>query len=177
MELRLEVDAASLYHAFARAPEATRRHLRIAVKESAEEVKEQAQKVHKFTSRTGGLENSVTTGFHEPMTGVVSLGPEIGPKQPYLAAIHNGSKPHPIFPKNANLTTQRSLAGKFGVPKGSRLVLRFPIGGGFAFARFVNHPGTKPDPFLFDALRVKEGRIQFIMTESVKSALHEAGLA
>lgn len=173
MNLRLEVDASSVLHAFAKAPEATRRHLRIAVQVAAEEVKDQAQKVHDFTSSpNNNLINSVTTELEgDGAKARVYLD---STKAPYGPMLHHGTKPHPILPKNANLTTQRSLAGKFGVPKGSRLVLRWAVGGGFAFARFVNHPGTKPDPFLYDALRAKEERIQALMTDAVQTALREA---
>lgn len=184
MNLRLQIDGASLLHAFARAPEATRRHLRIGLKESMEEVKEQAQKHHGFTSRTKDLENSVKADFESDLVGVVYLDPA---KAPYAAAIHNGSKRHEIKPKDGGKALR--WPSKFGgfmfafgpmeksqrgsvlrwVAKnapGSRVMFRWPV-----------HPGTKPDPFLFDALRTKADRVQFILTESVRDAFREAGLA
>lgn len=154
MDLRLQIDGASLLHAFARAPEATRRHLRIGLKESMEEVKEQAQKVHKFTSQTGSAESAVSARFEEPMTGVIYLDPA----KPVASMIHQGTRAHAIFPRRKKM-------------------LRWATPGGFAFAKGVWHPGTKPDPFLFDALRTKADRVQFILTESVRDAFREAGLA
>lgn len=151
MNLRLEVDASSVLRAFAKAPEATRRHLRIAVQVAAEEVKDQAQKVHRFQSREGRAERAVSTRFQEPMTGSVFLDPAY----PVASMIHQGTKAHAIFPKN-------------------RKRLRWATGGGFAFAKGVWHPGTKPDPFLYDALRAKEERIQALMTNAVQTALREA---
>jgi hypothetical protein len=48
----------------------------------------------------------------------------------YAAAVEQGTRPHVIRPKH----------GQF---------LRFPgSGGGMVFARSVNHPGTRPRPFL-----------------------------
>lgn len=47
----------------------------------------------------------------------------------------NGTRPHMIFPRR---------------PGG---VLRFTVGGQVVYARYVNHPGTRPDPYLRDALR------------------------
>lgn len=47
----------------------------------------------------------------------------------------NGTRPHMIFPRR---------------PGG---VLRFTVGGRVVYARFVNHPGTRPDTFMQDALR------------------------
>jgi hypothetical protein len=54
---------------------------------------------------------------------------------PAAIFIVNGTRPHMIFPRR---------------PGG---VLRFTVGGQVVYARFVNHPGTKPDNFLRDALR------------------------
>lgn len=47
----------------------------------------------------------------------------------------NGTRPHMIFPRR---------------PGG---VLRFTVGAQVVYARYVNHPGTRPDPYLRDALR------------------------
>lgn len=47
----------------------------------------------------------------------------------------NGTRPHMIFPRR---------------PGG---VLRFTVGGRVVYARFVNHPGTKPNNWLGDSLR------------------------
>ena len=72
-----------------------------------------------------------------------------------------GTRPHPIFPKGANLNTQRELYGKDGsqrklteagklkgMPGGRKLVLRWASGGKFFFAQHVNHPGNKPDNWI-----------------------------
>ena len=48
---------------------------------------------------------------------------------PHALFVHWGTKPHKIKPKNKKM-------------------LRFPVGGKFAFAREVNHPGYKGDPWL-----------------------------
>ena len=181
MNLRLEVDASSVLHAFAKAPEATRRHLRIAVQVAAEEVKDQAQKVHDFTSRTNELIGSVKTVMSgEGAEARIYLDPT---KAPHAAAVHNGSKRHEIRPKDGQALRWPSKFGGFmfafgpmeksqrgsvlrWVAKnapGSRVMFRWPI-----------HPGTKPDPFLYDALRAKEERIQALMTNAVQTALREA---
>lgn len=75
--------------------------------------------------------------------------------------VHWGARPHVIYPKGANLDTQRELFGKNGtqrtltaagklkpMPGGRKLVLRWAFGGRFIFAQKVNHPGNKPDPWL-----------------------------
>lgn len=53
----------------------------------------------------------------------------------YAAAHHNGAKPHVIVPRK---------------PGG---VLRFQVGGKVVFAKRVNHPGNRPNPYLSRWLR------------------------
>lgn len=54
---------------------------------------------------------------------------------PHTILVHNGSRPHRIVPRR----------------RGG--VLRFVIDGRVQFARVVNHPGYRGDPFLTKALR------------------------
>lgn len=58
----------------------------------------------------------------------------------YALAVHNGSRPHVISAR----------------PGG---VLRFPVMGGMAFARTVNHPGYRGNPYLTDALTEEMNRL------------------
>lgn len=55
---------------------------------------------------------------------------------PYAAAVSLGTKPHEIVPNKAK-------------------VLRFPTKGGtVVYTTRVNHPGTQPNPYLTNALRL-----------------------
>lgn len=65
----------------------------------------------------------------------MSPGPiaRVGTDVNYAAAVHNGTRAHDIFPKNAS-------------------VLAFKIGGQTVFAASVHHPGTKGVKFLTMAL-------------------------
>lgn len=56
--------------------------------------------------------------------------------QPYTIFVHDGTRPHPIFPKGPGYPL------RFFWPKVGRMV---------AFMS-VLHPGTKPQPFLTDSL-------------------------
>lgn len=58
----------------------------------------------------------------------------VGSDLEYAAAINDGSRPHVIRPRRAQ-------------------VLRFRVGGQVVFARVVNHPGTRGTHFLDKALR------------------------
>jgi hypothetical protein len=61
--------------------------------------------------------------------GVIRVGHPAG------IFVVNGTRPHMIFP--------RRQGG----------VLRFTVGGRVVYARYVNHPGNKPNDFLRQALR------------------------
>lgn len=63
----------------------------------------------------------------------------ISSTMPYSKFVHDGTRAHTIVPKVRD-------DGKPGV-------LRFKIGGQTVFSRRVEHPGTKPRPFLLDALK------------------------
>lgn len=61
---------------------------------------------------------------------------DVGSDVEYAEAVHEGSRPHPIFPRQAK-------------------VLAFSAGGSTVFARSVSHPGYRGNPFLTDALRAE----------------------
>lgn len=74
------------------------------------------------------VKNRVWAGLN-PAVDIVS-------QVPYSAVHHFGSRPHVILPRK---------------PGG---VLRFPSRGGVVYARRVNHPGTKANPFLLANLHL-----------------------
>jgi len=61
----------------------------------------------------------------------ISTSPETG----YMAALHEGTRPHIITPKNAR-------------------VLAFKVGGKQVFAQIAHHPGTTPRRFLLEAAKI-----------------------
>lgn len=117
---------------------------RLALDRTAEEVEEYIEQEAGKHSKTGRLFASI---YKRRTADGWELGHDLQVAK-HALFVHWGAKPHPIFPKGASLSTQQALAGKFGVPKGKKLVLRWPVGGAFRFARFVNHPGYKGDPWL-----------------------------
>lgn len=82
-------------------------------------------------AKTGALERSI---FKRRIGGGWELGHD-SQVAPHARFVHDGTRPHVILPKD-------------------RKVLRWPVPGRFAFARKVNHPGTKPDTWLVDAARL-----------------------
>lgn len=81
-------------------------------------------------AKTGRLERSI---FKGRITGGWEVGHD-GRVAPYARFVHDGSRPHVILPKD-------------------RQTLRWPVAGGFAFAKRVNHPGYRGDPWLRRAAR------------------------
>ena len=67
---------------------------------------------------------------------------------PHALFVHWGTRPHKIKPKNKKM-------------------LRFPVGGKFAFAREVNHPGYHGDPWLAEqaaeAPKIFERRVNALL--------------
>jgi hypothetical protein len=104
------------------------------VPQSERAILELAEKIHDFAregadthTKTGALKRSLGHGPKK-----IAGGWEIGhDKQvaPYAAFVHWGTRPHVIKPKN-------------------KKALRWAAGGAFAFAKKVNHPGYKGDPWL-----------------------------
>lgn len=85
--------------------------------------------------KTGHLGRSVREGAVR-FVGPLTVAGSVEATASYAAAVHEGSRPYVIRPRNAS-------------------VLRFEVGGRTVFAKMVRHPGTKARPFLRNAaLRV-----------------------
>ena len=83
-------------------------------------------------TKTGELIDSI---FNEGDTGdpfVRTVGFNTS-MAPHAVFVHWGTRPHKIMPVN-------------------KKALRWTNGGGFIFAKFVNHPGYAGDPFLVNAM-------------------------
>lgn len=81
-------------------------------------------------AKTGTLERSI---FKKRITGGWDVGHD-SQVAPYARFVHDGARPHVIEPDK-------------------RKALRWPVPGGFAFAKRVNHPGYKGDAWLRRAAR------------------------
>ena len=132
--------------------EAFRRNLRLAVEASAIEVATTAKMEHRYKQRHGRLKDAVQTAIGESgMEARVYLDGNIAP---YAVFIHEGIKPHDIFPKR-------------------RKALRWVDGNRFLFAKRVRFPGWNPDPFIYDALESNQETIVRIFDRYAERALRE----
>lgn len=75
------------------------------------------------------IRSQIQRGPSGEFRGVINV------RHPAALYVTGGTRPHQIRPRR---------------PGG---VLRFTVGGQVVYARFVNHPGTKPNDFLRQALR------------------------
>lgn len=130
------------------------RRIQQAVKASTILVRASAQEQHRYATKTGNLEKATDYRITDSgMQGVVFLDSNVAKYAPF---VHEGTAAHLIRPKN-------------------KTILRFvPRGGnGFIFARKVFHPGTKADPFLYDALRRNIENITDIFARYTDSAVED----
>lgn len=81
---------------------------------------------------TGRLRSATRSVVRNTLLGVTG---ELINDVEYAAMVHDGTRPHRIDPRR------------------SGGVLRFNIGGRVVYARYVNHPGTDPRPFMSQAMR------------------------
>lgn len=88
--------------------------------------------------RPGTLRDSIVKRVAWDNEGVVIL---VGSDDPIALYHHEGTQPHPIEPKDAEF-----------------LVFYWPVTGRVMYLKRVQHPGTRPNRFLTNALRVLAGR-------------------
>ena len=133
------------------AREVFEKRLRQAIKASAREVQEEAQRTHRFTSRSGQLERAIDVRMIGDKTAEVYIDSDLAPYGPF---VHEGTRAHYIFPRE-----KQSLRW---VPAG---------GNGFVFAKRVFHRGTQPDQFLYEALDNSREAVHDIFSKAVNVSL------
>ena len=119
---------------------------------SLRDVQEYAREHHRFITRTGEAEKSIETAasYGTYFKGVVGTTREI------TVYLHTGTDRHIIVPR-------------------LKQSLRFVKGNKFKFARRVNHPGTKEDPFIYNALKHNRSDIISRFENAIINAVREMG--
>lgn len=135
------------------AREVFEKRLRQAIRASAREVQEEAQRTHRFTSRTGQLERAIDVRMIGDKTAEVYIDNNAAPYGPF---VHEGTRAHEIFPKGKQVLRWVSNGGN-----------------GFVFAKRVFHRGTKPDQFLYEALDNSREAVHDIFSKAVNVSLGE----
>lgn len=119
MNINIKVDTSQLINATKKEPLIAVQEINNAVKKSALKIQSLSQK--SAPVNTGALRQSIQSRF-EPLKGIVEALAK------YAFYVHEGTRPHDIFPVN-----KRALAN---VRKGQ------------FFGKHVKHPGTRPNPFM-----------------------------
>lgn len=119
---------------------------------SLRDVQEYAREHHRFITRTGEAEKSIETvaSYGTNFKGIV------GTTRKVTVYLHTGTDRHVIVPR-------------------LKQSLRFVKGNKFKFARRVKHPGTKEDPFIYNALQHNRSDIISRFENAIANAIKEMG--
>ena len=156
MQLEAKITYKPLVEAFDVLQKDALKEVRTSLLRGAKVVSNYAKKHHKFKTKSGTLEKRI----QERMSKDKKLAAEVfineGDKG-YGKYVHEGTKPHVIKPK-------------------SKKALYFVKGGNKNFAKVINHPGIKGEPFLDNALQAQEEKVMKIINDGIDKAIQEAGL-
>ncbi len=155
MTLELEFDVSELKEAFNDAERKLEPRIKTALQLGADLVVREAKTNHDYTDRTGALTNSIMAddiqgSFASGMSITVSAGAK------HSVFVEEDTKAHIIRPKNQS-------------------ALRWPVSGGFAFAKEVKHPGTTGTHFMANALEAKLDIIEDLLEDATADAFEDAG--
>jgi hypothetical protein len=129
---------------FGKLPKIDDAFLEFVVRDVSQVVYDETQKGAGRHTKTGALFQSV---FNRPIKGGRVVGHDEG-RAPYAKFVLYGSRPHIIRPK--------------------KKALRWASGNGWAFAKFVRHPGYKGDPYLIQAAETAKKKIDEIVSKYIK---------
>lgn len=141
-EIQIE-NLEELRAAFKKAPEIVSKELEKATKDAGKLIL--ATEKSEVPIKTGQLRRSITLEY-KPIS--VSIYPTVK----YALPVHDGSKPHVIM------------------AKGKALV--FKKDGKLIFARRVNHPGNKPNPFVERTVSKTESPVNNLFTKALENIIN-----
>lgn len=123
-----------------------------AFKSSLSDMVSYAKVNHRFKSKSGKLTKAINSEIisKSPIVGKVFINNDVAP---YGKFVHQGTKPHVIYAKDANALSWMS--------EGKRV-----------FAKYVFHPGTEPDPFIDNAVEALTGKMVNNILEAVKADIN-----
>lgn len=183
MKFTAEIDYEKLSKAFEKIPLVAARELRIEINKGLRAVQVDARLHHDFKPHSGKLERSVQEDVESTgLSGKVWLEESIAS---YGKFVHDGTKPHQIRPKNKRALFFVKGGQSWFVPKepwGEGGYLREywrdlkNQGAKIVTKGYVNHPGTKPDKFLFEAFDRQKPFIMARIHGAIKRIFEAVGL-
>lgn len=155
MQIKVDIQGEKeLQRAIKKYPGLTERNLEKGIKKTMLEVQRQARSKHRFKSKTHNLERSVSYHMPGKLKGEIYLDTKLAK---YGAYVHEGTRSYHIRPKQ-------------------KRALRWVYGSGYSYAKGVEHPGLKADPFLYDAAKDKDDVFRSNISEAIEQSIKEAGL-
>lgn len=157
MQFTASIDYEKLSKAFEKIPLVAARELRLELNKGLRAIQIDARLHHRFKPHSNQLEKSIQEDVSQSgLEGKVWLEESVASYGKY---VHDGTKPHKIFPKNKKLLyfvskKEGHLIGKKG----------------------VNHPGTSPDQFLYQAFARQKPFFLARINGAVKRIFEAAGL-
>ena len=175
--LTFKFDASKLLAALQKAPLAVSRELRVEMNQGLRVAESDAETNHRFHTQKGTLVKAVK---HEVapsgLEGRLYIDSGVAP---HGAPVHEGSKPHRIYPREEGKGMFFVKDGTgFFVPKGgtrSGKSYRSEEGLFYVGKGYVNHPGTKPDKFIYEAMARQKPYLLARMEGAVRRAFQMVG--
>jgi hypothetical protein len=143
-EIKIE-NLSELREAFKKSPQIVGRELETATKDAGKLILRIEKE--EVPVRTATLKRSITMDYR-PIS--VSIYPTVK----YALPVHEGTGPHTITPVR-------------------KKVLMFKVGGRKVFAKRVNHPGTKANPFVERTVDRVESPINKIFSEAMDNIINK----
>lgn len=171
MQIKIDVSGGDrLQLALAKIPDAVERELRLGMRESVRDVAEYARNNHRFISRSGALEQSITETVEQDggqTYGLIELNP--------AGTRTKDGRSYGVFQHDG---TDDAGTGSHRVAPVHRKALRWASGGRFVFSKGHMVRGIKPDPFIYRAgeTLTGNGHVQAIFDRRIDQALKEAGV-
>ena len=154
--LQFDVDIDGVVAALKVAGENLGKFVPMALQMGGDMVAAEAKQNHAYTDRTGTLTNSIMRDEVQGSFEGQDLQCTVWAGAPHAVFVELGTKPHKIRPRY-------------------RRSLRWPVEGGFAFAREVNHPGTRPVYFMRRAAEVKFLDCMQLVADATELSFANAG--
>jgi hypothetical protein len=115
--------------------------------------------------KTTNLRKSFKTMLASP----TSLVGAFWPTAKYAPYVEYGTRPHIIRPKNARVLAWESGFRGMTTSKGGKRYYANKTSANFA--AYVNHPGTKPNPFMERIIARTEGKINDLFSRALEQIL------
>jgi len=139
-------NADRILDALKQAPQRASKGIMVAIEKTTLTIERDAKKLAPVNKQSGGgnLRQSIRSSVNG-MKGTVEVGVS------YAVPVHEGTRPHTIVAKKARVLANKRTGQMFG--------------------RVVNHPGTKAQPFLREAVEMNEEKINNYFLDAVKGII------